>query len=124
MKPQNPKRTMKKVYYLSTCNTCTRIIKELNLTNSFEMQDIKFDKITAKQLTELKKLAGSYEALFNRRSRQYTARNLKNQELTEQDYKSLILEEYTFLKRPTIVVDDQIFIGSTKKNLESLKDLI
>ena len=115
---------MKKVYHLSTCNTCTRIIKDLNLKDSFEFQDIKFDKITAKQLTELKNLAGSYEALFNRRSRQYTARNLKNQELTEQDYKSLILEEYTFLKRPTIVIDDQIFIGSAKKNLEALKNFV
>jgi len=115
---------MKKVYYLYTCNTCTRIIKEFNLTDSFEIQDIKFDKITAKQLTELKNLAGSYEDLFNRRSRQYTARNLKKQELTEQDYKSLILEEYTFLKRPTIIIDDQIFIGSAKKNLEALKEAI
>ena len=115
---------MKKVYHLSTCNTCTRIIKDLNLKDSFEFQDIKFDKITTKQLTELKNLAGSYEALFNRRSRQYTARNLKNQELTEQDYKSLILEEYTFLKRPTIVIDDQIFIGSAKKNLEALKKFV
>ena len=115
---------MKKVYYLSTCNTCTRIIKELNLSDSFEMQDIKFDKITAKQLAELKKLAGSYEALFNRRSRQYTARELKNQTLTEKDYKELILEEYTFLKRPTIVIDDQIFVGSTKANLENAKALL
>ncbi len=115
---------MKKIFYLSTCNTCTRIIKELNLQVGFEMQDIKFEKITDKQLTALKKLAGSYENLFNRRSRQYTARQLKEQTLSEQDYKSLILEEYTFLKRPTIVIDDQIFIGSTKKNLQALKEVL
>ena len=30
------------------------------------MQDIKFEKITSSQLEEMKKMAGSYEALFSR----------------------------------------------------------
>ena len=37
---------MKKIYYLSTCNTCMRIIAELNLSNEFLLQNIKIESIT------------------------------------------------------------------------------
>ena len=63
---------MKKIYYLSTCSTCTRIITELGLKNKkFEFQDIKTEKITAAQLDEMKKKTGSYEALFSKIARKY-----------------------------------------------------
>jgi len=41
--------------------------------------------------------------------------------LEEKDYRNYILQEYTFLKRPTIICNDQIFIGSTKSTIEALK---
>lgn len=62
---------MKKIYYLSTCSTCKRIIEELGIGDDFEMQDIKFDKITPEQLDTMAARAGSYEALFSKRSRQF-----------------------------------------------------
>jgi len=115
---------MKKVYYLSTCNTCTRIMKEVGVDDSFEQQDIKTDNITPEQLNNLAQLAGSYEALFSRTARKYRERNLKAQTLSEEDYKNLILEEYTFLKRPVFVIDEQIFIGNSKKNVQALKEAL
>jgi len=111
---------MKKVYHLSSCSTCKRILKSLDLDDSFVLQDIKHEAITLEQLEEMGDLTGSYEALFSRRSRQYAARNLKEQSLSEEDYKNLILEEYTFLKRPVFVVDGEIFIGNSQKNVEAL----
>lgn len=116
---------MKKIYYLSTCSTCAAIIKENNITNKhFEMQDIKTEKITAKQLDEMKKMAGTYEALFSRRAMKYKELGLKDKQLTEKDYRLYILEEYTFLKRPVVIIDDKIFIGSEKKTVEELKKLM
>lgn len=112
---------MKKGYYLSTCSTCNRIIKEINLPDSFDLQDIKFEKITPDQLVEMHKLAKSYEALFNKRARNYKVLGLSNKILTETDYKSLILKDYTFLKRPVFIVDKEIFIGNTKAVVEALK---
>ncbi len=113
---------MKKVYYLSTCSTCKRIIEDLDLkSKNFDFQDIKTNKITLEQLEEMYGLAGSYESLFSRRSMQYRARNLGEKQLTEKDYKALILDEYTFLKRPVVLLGDQIFIGNSKKNIEQLK---
>ncbi|MDT0676447.1 arsenate reductase family protein [Autumnicola musiva] len=112
---------MKKVYYLSTCDTCKRILKELDLPSSFILQDIKKEEITEIQLEEMKQLAGSYESLFSRRARLYKERDLKNEKLTENRYKNLILEHYTFLKRPVIINNDEIFIGNSKKTVAAVK---
>ncbi len=115
---------MKKVYYLKTCDTCRRILKELNLSSEFELQDIKTEAITVNQLEEMKALAGSYEALFSKRSQLYKKMDLKNQELAEKDFKHYILEHYTFLKRPVIIVDDNIFIGNSKNTVEAVKKVL
>ena len=112
---------MKKVYYLKTCNTCTRILKELNLSSEFILQDIKTEVITVKQLEEMKTLAGSYETLFSKRSKLYKEMDLKNQDLSEKDYKHYILDHYTFLSRPVIIIDNNIFIGNSKKTVEAVK---
>ena len=113
---------MKKIYYLSTCSTCARIISELGLKNKkFEFQDIKTEKITSAQLTEMKKLTGSYEALFSRVAMKYRALGLDKMKLTEEDYKKYILEEYTFLKRPVIIIGNKIFVGNSKNTVASAK---
>ena len=106
---------MKKVYYLKTCSTCVRILKELDLPADFILQDIKTEPITVKQLEEMEALSGSYEALFSKRAKLYKEMDLKNQNLTERDYKQYILEHYTFLSRPVLINGDAIFIGNSKK---------
>ncbi|HEX8515261.1 MAG TPA: ArsC/Spx/MgsR family protein [Bacteroidia bacterium] len=113
---------MKKIYYLSTCSTCARIIKELGLENKkFEFQDIKTEKITASQLDEMKRMAGSYEALFSRIALKYRSLGLNEMTLKEEDYKKYILEEYTFLKRPVMIVKNKIFVGNSKNNIAAVK---
>jgi arsenate reductase len=113
---------MKKIYYLSSCSTCARITDELELKKKkFDFQDIKTEKITATQLTEMKKMAGSYEALFSRVALKYRALGLDKKTLSEDDYKNYILEEYTFLKRPVIIVNNKIFIGNSKNTVAAAK---
>lgn len=110
---------MKKVFYLKTCDTCKRILKELDFTG-FELQDIKTVAISEDDLEQMKELAGSYEALFSRRAQNYKKLGLKDVQLTEDDIKNYILTDYTFLKRPVVVDEKSIFIGNEKKNLEAL----
>ena len=112
---------MKKVYYLSTCNTCKRIMEELELPQSFIKQDIKVQGITEEQVEEMQNLAGDYESLFSKRAQLYKSRDLKNSTLLDEDYKNLIVEHYTFLKRPVIINNDEIFIGNSKKTVEAAK---
>ena len=116
---------MKKIYHLGNCTTSQAIIKETRITpDKFEMQDIKTCSITPEQLEEMKEMAGSYEALFSRRAMKYKEWGLKNKQLTEKDYRNYILKEYTFLKRPVVIVNDKIFIGSEKKNVAALKKTV
>lgn len=115
---------MKKIYYLSTCDTCKRIMKEIGVDSNWEKQDIKTEKITIEQLEEMKKLSGSYESLFSRRAQKYKSLGLKDKKLVEEDYKKYILEEYTFLKRPVTLINNQLFIGNSKKITETIVDVL
>ena len=129
---------MKKMYHLGNCTTCQAIIKETTIdtllhtlphnrhkqSDRFIMQNIKEEKITAAQLDEMKKMAGSYEALFSRRAIKYKELGLKDKKLEEKDYRQFILDEYTFLKRPVTILDDKIFIGNDKKTVAALKNAI
>ena len=115
---------MQKVYYLSTCDTCKRVMDEIEIPSSFVKQDIKVHGIVKEELEELFNLAGDYESLFSRRAKLYQERNLKNKNLSEEDFKNLILEHYTFLKRPVIVNNNEIFIGSSTKTVAAAKNSI
>ena len=123
---------MKKIYYLSTCDTCKRIIAELKLKDKgFTFQDIKTEKITAKQLEEMtrlmarqEKMSDSYESLFSRIARKYKELKLADKQIAETDYKNFILEEYTFLKRPVILVNGAIFVGNSKATIIEAKKVI
>ncbi|MEN8886240.1 MAG: ArsC/Spx/MgsR family protein, partial [Winogradskyella sp.] len=108
----------------SSCDTCKRIIDTLDLTDDFELQDIKTVAITASQINQMKALSGSFENLFSKRARLYKALSLKEKVLSEDDYKNYILEHYTFLKRPVIIFNDTIFIGNSKKTVEAAKSAI
>lgn len=112
---------MKKVYFLQTCDTCRRILKEIDL-EGFEKQEIKTKPITVNQLEELHELTGSYEALFNKRAKKYKAMDLKGENISEKDYRQFILDEYTFLKRPVFIIDNEIFVGNSKKEINRLKE--
>ncbi|SEE01194.1 arsenate reductase family protein [Polaribacter dokdonensis] len=114
---------MKKVYFLKTCDTCKRILKEVNL-DGFEQQEIKANPVNETQLQEMYALSNSYEALFNKRSRLYKSLGLKDKSLSEADFKKYLLEEYTFLKRPVFIIEGEIFIGNSKKEVEKVKEKV
>jgi arsenate reductase len=117
---------MKKIYTIGHCTTSLALFEETGLDKligeKFILQNIKFEKITPAQLDEMKKMVGTYEALFSRRAIKYKEWKLKDKELTEKDYRQYILDEYTFLKRPVIIMEDKIFVGSEKKTIAALKN--
>ena len=111
----------KKVYYLGTCSTCNRIINDLSIGDEFDYQDIKTEKMSPEQVDQMAEMAGSYEALFSRRAMKYKSMGLNNKDLKEEDYRKLILEEYTFLKRPVFIIDNNIFVGNSAKTVEEIR---
>ena len=112
--------TMKKIYFLSTCSSCKRIMRDLGTAlDVFEKIDIKLRTLTFNEIDQMRDIAGSYEAIFSKRAIKYKA--LKDESLQESDYRKLIHDEYTFLKRPLCIVDEQIFIGNRPQNILALK---
>ena len=103
-------------FYLKSCSTCSRIIKDLNLSSDVIMHEIKSEQITEEQLLTLKGLAGSYESLFSTRAQLYKSEGLKDKNLSEDDFKHYISKHYTFLKRPVLVYKNEIFIGNSAKS--------
>ena len=115
---------MKAVFYLENCTSCQKILTEWALPDTVQHIEVKTQPITEQQLDKMYARSGSYEALFSKRARLYQERNLKNQTLTEVDYKKLILEHYTFLKRPVLIWDDQISMGNSKKTVAMARQWI
>ena len=110
---------MKKIFYLKSCSTNQQILKKINPGDDVELQNIKEKNIDEKTLGFLKSKVGSYEALFSKKAMKYRSLGLNEMELTEADYKKYILEEYTFLKRPYMINEDQVFIGNAKEVVDA-----
>lgn len=111
---------MKKIYHLKTCDTCKKIVKQIENLDQFELQEIKSSPVTESQLEEMYAHTKSYEALFNKRAQLYKELGLKDKNLTEEDYKKYLLEHYTFLARPVIFVNDKVFVGNKAATIEEM----
>lgn len=115
---------MRKIYYLASCDTCRKIIKALPQNANLEFHDIRQNPITNDELEQMYKLAGSYEALFSKKAQLYKEKGLKNITLTEDDFKKYILEHYTFLSRPVVIINENIFIGNSQPNILKLHQFL
>lgn len=105
---------MTTIYHLSSCDTCKRILKTWAPDEGVKLVDIKATPLSEEEIDTLRAHSGSYEALVNKRARLYKERGLGKKDLSESDYRTLLLEHYTFLKRPVVLVDDEAFIGNSK----------
>jgi len=110
---------MKKVFYLKTCGTNKKIMTTLDLYD-WELREIKSNSVTENELEEMYEKTKSYEALFSKKSTKIKERGIDVSSLKEKDFKKLILDHYSFLKRPVFITDDEVFAGSDKNNLENL----
>lgn len=115
---------MKKFYYLESCTTCKRIMKELNFGDEVELREIKSRPITAEEAESLAEKVGTYEDIFSKRAMKYRSMGLHEKELGESEYRRYLLEEYTFLKRPVLETDKEAAAGNSKKAVEKMKMLL
>lgn len=95
-------------------------MKEIGVDETWEQQNIKTDNLSEAQLDEIHAQTGSYEAIFSKKAMKYRSMGLKEIIKKDEDYKQYILDEYTFLSRPVIQIDDKFYIGNSKKNIEAV----
>ncbi|WP_221410756.1 arsenate reductase family protein [Riemerella anatipestifer] len=111
----------KTVFYLKTCSTCKRIMQDLDLSD-WNLREIKSEPINEEELSQMYAITKSYEELFSKRSTQIKANNIDVKELKEEDFKTLLLQHYSFLKRPVFLVGkENIYIGNSSKTIEALQ---
>jgi arsenate reductase-like glutaredoxin family protein len=95
-------------------------MSEFDLAN-WQQRELKSENVSESELNEMHRFTQSYEALFSKKSTQIKERNIDVQSLQEEDFKRLILEHYSFLKRPVFITDKEIFVGNDKNNVENLR---
>ena len=110
--------SQKKIYHLSTCDTCRKILSLLNL-DIVELINIREQNISKEDLDFMKKQTKSYEALFNKRAQKLKEMPDSKKPIKDVDYKKLILKEYTFLKRPAAIIDGKVIAGNDKNAVEA-----
>lgn len=115
---------MNKIYYLSTCDTCKKIVSQITDLSKFELIDIKTHPLTENTIEQMYALTKSYEKLFSKRAQLYKQLNLKEAHLDETGFKKYLLEHYTFLARPVVIFDNQIFVGNSPKNITALLETV
>ncbi len=115
---------MNKIYYLASCDTCRKIIKSLPNSDKLTFIDIRQNPISESYLEEMYRLSGSYEALFSKKAQLYKSLGLKDKNLTEPDFKKYLLEHYTFLSRPVVIIEGEIYIGNSPKNIENVNKIL
>lgn len=106
-------------YYLSSCDTCQRILRQLP-ADELELINIKESPPDLHQLKLLKEKAGSYRALFNTRAQLLKAMSQEEKPDSEEEFLTLLMQHYTFLKRPVAMVNNKIFIGNSPDAVEAL----
>ncbi|MBK6667420.1 MAG: arsenate reductase family protein [Saprospiraceae bacterium] len=111
---------MRRIYHLSTCDTCRKILSTLDLSD-VELINIREQNITKEDLDFMKKQTKSYEALFNKRAQKLKELPENKKPVKDADFKKLILKEYTFLKRPAAIIDNQVIVGNDPKSVQALQ---
>lgn len=123
--PQTPGRTtqVEKFYGLPYCSTCQKAeqhLKDAGIKLK-KYVNVKEEKVTKSELKELCKLAGGVEKVFSRRAMKYRSMGLDKKKLSDDDMLGYMLDEYTFIKRPTILTsDNRVLCGYSKKQYDAL----
>ena len=110
--------------YLSTCSTCVRIIKSLGIEEASFLQNVKEQMVTPEQLAFLYDYTNSYEQLINKRGRVYAQMKREGVLFSEEVYKALLKKEYSCLKRPVLIWNNNVFLGNSKTTVEAMKTVL
>ena len=110
-----------KMYWLPHCSTCQKAVKWLDRRGIkvTEFRDIQEDPLSRAEVEQLAKMLGGPEGLFSRRAVKYREMKLNEREVSPQEMLELMSSEYTFLKRPIMVIGGKAEAGFFEKFYKS-----
>jgi arsenate reductase len=108
-------------YWLPNCSTCQKALgwlgrRGVKISN---MRDIKEEPLTRNEVEKLAKMLGGPAELFSKRAVKYRELKLHEREVPPTEMLDLMTDEYTFLKRPILVIDAHATAGFFEKSFES-----
>jgi arsenate reductase (glutaredoxin) len=108
---------MIKFYWLPNCSTCVKAKKFLDANNIEinDLRDIKSDRLSRAEVENLVEIIGGADGLFSRRAIKYRELGLNKREVSNAEMLDLMTEEYTFIKRPVLVIDGKAIAGFSEK---------
>lgn len=107
-------------YWLENCSTCRKAKRYLERHDikNYKTRDIKENPLTRDEIVNLSKMLGGAENLFSRRAVKYREMKLNEREITATEMIDLMAGEYTFLKRPVLVIDGKAVAGFFEKQFQ------
>lgn len=104
-------------YWLPNCSTCQKAKRRLDRhrVEINEFRDIKENPLNREEIVKLVEMLGGAEELFSKRAVKYREMKLGDRDLSEEEMIDLMAEEYTFLKRPILVVNGKASAGYYEK---------
>ncbi|HXG84337.1 MAG TPA: Spx/MgsR family RNA polymerase-binding regulatory protein [Pyrinomonadaceae bacterium] len=108
-------------YRLPECGTCQKAQRFLDRhgVEITRFRDIKEEPLSRLEVENLARMLGGAENLFSRRAVKYREMKLGERELSTEEMLDLMTSEYTFLKRPILIVEDRAVAGFFEKTFES-----
>ena len=110
---------MVKVYWKSTCQTCRRVVKELNEKGvKIELYDL---TKTPPSREILKSLAVRYgiNNLLRKRSKHYDPKRFKGK--SEEELIEIMIRNTDLIRRPILVIDQTVILGDDKASLKLIE---
>ena len=117
---------MKKIvfYWLPNCSTCQKAKNfiERHGLKDYELRDIKENPLSREEVEKMAKMLGGADGLFSKRAVKYREMKLSERTLSNEEMLDLMTEEYTFLKRPILVIDGKAEAGYFEKYMNIFLD--
>lgn len=112
------------LYWLSHCSTCKKAHQFLENrgVKIARFHNLKEESLSQREVEELAEMLGGTGNLFSKRAIKYREMNLNERELSADEMLDLMSGEYTFIKRPVLVINGKAVAGFSEKVYEKFLD--
>ena len=109
------------LYWSPNCSTCQKAARWLDRrgVKVTKFRDIKDEPLSRPEVEALAKLLGGPEDLFSKRAVKYREMKLGEREVSPAEMLDLMSSEYTFLKRPIMVIGDKAIASFFERTFDS-----